>query len=331
MKKVYVILPDKPPYSLCAKSFAKGFKNSGYFVEKEYSSKLENNKVLNFNPDFVMCFNFSELNEGFLEKIYQNNSDCIFIFDFLTALNPSFDKKNIKKLTDFEAKKIILTADKANLDIIPNCQYLSNGIQYRKYKSFYQGYSDGITILSNPDNINVLKTITDLISEFGKISIYADEIDYVNSLENELWKEINDPKIKELFKQSYKKDIFDEKTRAEVLSTSFITVIPATRMQNGVDYRILEGAASSSFLICEENNEIKRLFDIGREIETYKTNSELTDKIKFYLKNPSIARSIADNARLAAVNNHSVFDRVKKIFSIIKKEYNGRLKWQKYL
>ena len=314
-------MPDKHPYSLCAKSFAKGFKHAGFFVEKEFSSKIDNRHILNFNPDIIMCFDFTELKEGFLSEIYENNPNCIFIFDFLVALNQKQEKKNLKLLSEFKGKKIVLTADKSNPDFIDGAKYMPNGIHHRRYKSSYEGYADGITILSNPDNINVLKVITDLLQEFGKISIYADEIDYINSLDNELWEEIPDPSVKEMFRQSYKTDIADEKTRADVLSKSFITVIPATRMKNGIDFRILEAAASSAFAICEENPEIKRLFDVGREIETYKTATDLIDKIKFYLKHPSFARSIANNARLAAVNNHSVQDRIRKISAIIKKEF----------
>ncbi len=314
-------MPDKHPYSLCAKSFAKGFKHAGFFVEKENSSKLDNEHVLDFNPDIVMCFNFAELKDGLLDKIYQKNNDCIFIFDFLAALNKKQEKKNLELLDKFQGKKLVFTADKTNLNVFSDAKYLPNGIHYRRYKSSYQGYSNGITILSNPDNINVLKVITDLLAEFGKISIYADEVDYMNSLDNELWSEIENPELKNLFRDSYVSDIADEKSRAEVLSTSFATVVPATRTVNGIDFRILEAAASSAFVICEENPEVIRLFDVGREIETYKTTEELTEKIKLYLKHPSFARTIADNARRAAVNNHAISDRIRKIFTIIKKEF----------
>jgi len=321
MKKVYVIMPDNTPYSLCAKSFAKGFKHAGFFVEKSYSSELDNEKVLNFKPDYLMCFNFSELNEGFLEKVKKAVPDCIFIFDFLTHLNKKDNAKNIANLENFDAKKIVITADKSNVRILPNSKYIPSGINYRRYKTAFEGYSNGIVLMSNPDNINVLKIITDLISEFGKISFYANEFDYLNSLENELWSEITDPTIKEDFRASYKGDAAEEKQRAQIFSTSFITVVPITQTPEGVDFRVFEGAASSSFVICEENSEVKRLFDVGREIETYKNTSELNDKIRFYLKHPSFARTIADNARSAAVNNHSIRDRIRRILDIIKKKY----------
>ena len=315
-------MPDKPPYSLCAKSFAKGFKHAGFYTEKAYSSELDNEKVLEFNPDIIMCFNFSELNEGFLNKVFEKNKNCIFIFNFLTELKSKNDSENVKKLEAFEGKKVILTADKSNLKILPNATYIPNGINHRQYKSKYKGYTNGITVMSNPNNTNVLKIITNLIVEFGKINFYSDEFDYLNSLDNELWKTIDDTEINKLYRESYSGDIISEKERSLTISTSFINVVPKTQTKIGVDFRILEVCASSSFVICEENNEIKRLFETGKEIETYTNVEELVDKIKFYLKKPAIARYISDNGRGAIVNNHPIEDRIKRIINIIKKEYD---------
>ena len=321
MKKIFIIVPDKAPYSLCGKSFVKAFEYSEYYVESAYSSELDNNEVLKFNPDIVMCFNFNELNEGFFDEIRIQNPECIFIFDFLTVMQRIQDIRNIEGLMEFEGNKILLTADKTNLDILPNAVFLPNGVNYKQYKSEFSGCENGITLMSNPDNINVLQVIIDLIKNFGKITFYADETDYIKSLDNELWEDVEDESIKELFKQSYSGDVFTEKDRAKIFSSTLITVVPETGITQGIDYRVLEAAASSAFVICEENSEVIKQFDVGKEIETYKRISELRDKVSFYLKNPSIARSIAENARLAAVNNHSAFDRVKKITEIIRKEF----------
>lgn len=319
MQKIYIIKPDRIPYSLCADSYAKGFKHAGFYMEKTFSSELDNDYVEKFNPDILMCFNFNELKEGFLHKLKNNNPKCKFIFNFLVKLDDKKDAKNIKILEDFQADKIILTADKSNLNIIPNSIYIPNGINYKKYKTYWGGYKNNITIMSNPNNINVLKTIIDLIINFGQINIYSDETDYINSLENELWQEYNDYHIKELYKNSYKGEISNAKNRSEIFSSSVINIIPETKTSEGIDYRILEVCASSGFAICEENKEITRLFDVGRELETYNNKTELIDKIYFYIKNSEIASAISDNARRASVNNHSIHDRVKYILKLLEK------------
>lgn len=318
MQKFFIIKPDKAPYSLCANSYAKGFRLAGFFTEKAFSSELDNDYIKSFAPDYVMCFDFTELKEGLLQELKQINPNCKFIFNFLTKLDEKREKANIELLNNFES--IVFTADKDNLAILPNAHYLPVGVSCKKYKTVFQGYRNTVTVMSNPDNINVLKTIIDLIIHFGKISIYADEFDYINSLENELWAEYDDVHLLELYKASYKGECSKEKDRARVFSSSVITVVPQTEMQHGVDYRIFEGIASSGFVLCESNPEIKRLFDIGHELETYEKPFELIDKVKFYLKNPNIASAIGDNARRAAVNNHSVIIRVKKILEFCDKK-----------
>lgn len=321
MQKIYIIKPDTAPYSLCVDSFANGFRHAGYYVEKSFSSELDNEYVKNFKPHIVMCFNFNELKEGFLQELHSVCPNCKFIFNFLTKIDEKRCSENLKLLNQFNAEKYIFTADKANLPLIDKVVYLPNGINYKIYKTIFTGYKSNITIMSNPDNINVLKTIIDLIIKFGKLDFYADEIDYMNSLENELWKEYSDYHIKELYKQAYCGEASDSKTRANIFSSSLINIVPTTQTADGIDFRILEIAASAGFVICEENNEIIRRFDVGREIETYKGLYDLIDKVDFYIKNPDIARAIATNARSAAVNNHSIKSRILKIEEIINKKH----------
>lgn len=320
MQKVYIIKPDKPPYSLCVDSFANGFKHAGYYIEKSFSSELDNEYVKSFKPNIVMCFNFNELKEGFLPELHLACPNCKFIFDFLTKIDKKKDAENLKLLKQFNAEKYIFTADKVNLSLIDDILYLPNSINYKAYKTIFTGYKSNITLMSNPNNINVLKAIISLIIKFGRLDFYADEIDYMNSLENEIWNEYSDYHIKELYKQSYRGEAPDSKTRSNIFSSSLINIVPITQTIEGIDFRILEIAASSGFIICEENNEIKKRFDTGREIETYRGLYDLIDKVDFYIKNPDIARVIATNARSAAVNNHAIKSRILTIEGIINKE-----------
>lgn len=322
MQKIYIIKPDKAPYSLCVDSFANGFKHAGYYVEKSFSSELDNEYVKSFKPNIILCFNFNELKEGFLQELNSACPDCKFIFNFLTKIDAKKDFANLELLEQFNAQKYIFTADKDNLSVINKSIYLPNGINYKAYKTTFTGYKSNITIMSNPDNISVLKTIIDLIIKFGKLDFYADEIDYMNSLDNELWNEYSDYHIKELYKQAYRGEAVESKERAKIFSSSLINIVPTTQTTEGIDFRILEIAASSGFAICEENKEILKRFDAGREIETYNKPYDLIDKVNFYIKNPDIARAIATNARSSAVNNHAIKSRILKIEEIIKTSIN---------
>lgn len=324
MQKVYIILPDTIPYSLCAKSFVQGFRYSDFYVEYSYSSELDKSELLDFNPNIVMCFNFNELKDGILDLVLEKNQNCIFIFDFLTNIDLKNDP--LELLYNFKGEKIIYTTDLKDTRHISGAKYLSSGINFKNYGVKFSEYNSGITIMSNPDNINVLKTITDLISYFGKISIYADEVDYVNSLENELWNEIQDGEIKNLYRKSYKGEIRSEAERAKVFSSSVVNVVPITKSPYGIDYRILEISSASGFTIAEETVAIKKYFDIGHNIEVYKNSTDLIDKIEFYLKNPSLSWAIGLNARKTVVNNFSSTDTVKKVIKNIESLQNRNQK-----
>lgn len=328
MKKLYLLMPDKVPYSLCAKSFAAGFKQSGMFVKKVYASEMDSEDIIKFKPNIIFTFGFSEISDGFFQKYAKINNDCVFVFYFLTQIDAFKEEKNINTLMDFNAKKMIFTADKSNLHILPEPKYFPSGIDYKKYKTGILGYKTPFTVMSNPNNDNVLKIIISIIQNYGRIDFYADEFDYINSLENKIWSDVKDDEIKNIYKKSYKGEVLKEQERAEIFNSSFINIVPCTKTKEGADFRILEIAASSGFALCETNEQLVKLFDAGHEIEIFSNEIELIDKTDFYLKNSSIADNICYNARKAAVNNHSVYSRVKTIIKYIEEKYNEGIQYE---
>lgn len=99
--------------------------------------------------------------EKVFAKLHEHCPECIFIFDFLVKADDKKEADNINLLKSFKAKKLILTADKSNLSVIDDSIYLPSGIYYKKYKTIFTGYQSNVSVMSNPDDINVLKTIID--------------------------------------------------------------------------------------------------------------------------------------------------------------------------
>ena len=62
------------------------------------------------------------------------------------------------------------------------------------------------------------------------------------------------------------------------------------------------------------------LFQIGEEIETFKTLEELKEKIKFYLENPEKRKEIAEKGYLRAHKEHTYKKRLSELVSKIEKE-----------
>lgn len=65
---------------------------------------------------------------------------------------------------------------------------------------------------------------------------------------------------------------------------------------SGLNLRVFDIPACGTFLITEYSDGIKEYFKPGEEIETFKTTSELKDKLLYYLKNDNERERIASNS-----------------------------------
>ena len=63
--------------------------------------------------------------------------------------------------------------------------------------------------------------------------------------------------------------------------------------ETGVNLRIFEALSAGCFLLTDYCDEIADLFDVGSEIETFKTSSEMVDKINYFLSHPDERNQIA--------------------------------------
>ena len=85
----------------------------------------------------------------------------------------------------------------------------------------------------------------------------------------------------------------------------------------GVNLKTFEIPASGGFQISDNQPDLKNIFKIGEEIETYETISELLDKIKFYLSNEDKRNQIAEAGHKRVLKDHTLSERIKKIIETI--------------
>lgn len=79
------------------------------------------------------------------------------------------------------------------------------------------------------------------------------------------------------------------------------------------NFRTFEALACGTFLLCEENPGLPRLFEPGREIVTFRTPEELAHKTRYYLAHPEEARRIAEAGRRRVDAEHRIFHRMSVI------------------
>ncbi len=72
-----------------------------------------------------------------------------------------------------------------------------------------------------------------------------------------------------------------------------------------------------AFYMTGYTDEINEYFEIGKEVEVYKTSQELIDKCKFYINNESARKKIAENALIRSRKSHTWEERFKDLFKKI--------------
>ena len=322
MKKIYCILPDEIPLSICGKGYVDGFIRADYFVEKDVITKFEEENIIKFSPDYILFFDFNKTLKKLIKTLYKQNENTVFIFYLLN--NADFEKSEfIKSLNKSKFRYLIFSADKENLTLSDKIIYLPVGVNAKKYKAEVSGYKNVMSIFSNPENPKFTDLFEKLNPYFKNINFYCDEIEYLKSLESE-WFINLDEETKNKYKNSYKGFASKEKERVKIFSESYINVILSDKIKDGIDFQVFEAMASSGIVFCEPMPEIMRLFDIGHEIETFENFEELIQKAEFYIKYPFVGQSLGLNARRAVINNHSVYDKVKQMIETIDKKINKK-------
>lgn len=87
--------------------------------------------------------------------------------------------------------------------------------------------------------------------------------------------------------------------------------------------RIYEIIMAGGFVLSEHSDELTDYFDIGREIDTFRSPQELLDKVRFYLENSDLREEMAARARDKVEKRFSFESNWLRYFADIK---NGTLK-----
>ncbi len=84
-----------------------------------------------------------------------------------------------------------------------------------------------------------------------------------------------------------------------------------------VNQRVFDVCGSSGFLLTDYKSEIASCFEIGKDLETYESLSELKEKIRYFINNPQKAKEIGIRAGKKTIKNHTYDHRIKEILTRI--------------
>jgi spore maturation protein CgeB len=89
---------------------------------------------------------------------------------------------------------------------------------------------------------------------------------------------------------------------------------PGSDLIPHVRLRDFEGPMSRTCYLTGHTGEIEGCYEIGREIDTYRTAEELADKTRFYLANPAAAEALRDAGYRRARRDHTWRQRFDELF-----------------
>lgn len=119
-------------------------------------------------------------------------------------------------------------------------------------------------------------------------------------------------------KYNMKKDIF-------VIGDAMVEAINSYKIgfnrniADDINYRTFETCGCGTFLLTNYTKGLEQLFDIGKEIITYNSITDLDSKVKYYLEHEEERKIIAKAGFKRVRKDHTYDERTKLIMSLIEK------------
>ena len=323
MKKILNILPNSIAGTLILRGFSTGFRANGmYVLEKDFRElKIEDIEI--FKPDMIFGYDYGFLmseNNELKHFIKENSNKYKLVHYFADEPEGKLAYVSHPELFD-EYKTLNATTfiwDKDFLDCFENSHYLPLAVNANAYKPELNDRKIyDISFVGRPLTRKRQEILAALIKTFGKrVNIFSYERHFLQSLDDMKNTQLLDENEMEAYKNAYRGFLTTEKELAEVYRSSKINVNITLQGKSSLNYRVFEVPASCGFLITDYMEDLEENFEISRDLEAYRDIEDLIDKIRFYLKNQSIAGRIAVNGAIKTAKKHSFTARANTLLRI---------------
>ncbi|MBI4686999.1 MAG: glycosyltransferase [Nitrospirae bacterium] len=95
------------------------------------------------------------------------------------------------------------------------------------------------------------------------------------------------------------------------------------QMPEAVNQRVFDVPACGGFLLTDHQEAIEEIFDVGREVITYRDRDEIADLVRFYLRNEGLRREIAKKGREKVLREHTYKHRLNSVIQVMRQRYKG--------
>lgn len=141
------------------------------------------------------------------------------------------------------------------------------------------------------------------------------------------WQQASEPDIRKVLRGPRYAGAY-----AETLQTSRINI--ALHMEpkgehgwfDRVSIRSFEIPACKGFMLHIDSDEVRTVYEVGREIDVFATPAELAEKVEYYLANPSVRGAMVEAAYARCVPAYSYQARAQTILQVVTGATSGQVK-----
>ncbi len=260
-------------------------------------------QIKKFRPDVIYCQDLSFFPGDVLDEIKKENQIKLIIGQIACPLPPkSFLKPYDLIITSFPhfVKKLNEMGKKSEFLKIGFDNRILEEVGYKK-RDIDFSFVGGISKHHN----SALKNIEFLLSK-SNMEIYGYGVNNLN--------------FNSLIKKKHRGvkwglDMYEILSRTKISFNRHINISE----NNANNMRLFEATGMGSLLLTDMKDNLKNMYEIDREIVTYRCKEEALEKVNYLINNKDKLSSIAKAGQSRTLKDHTYEIRMKELFEIIKK------------
>jgi len=322
--KIFAINPISIIGDLLIRGIVRGFDKLGHKTLMMDVRELDESRIKEFNPDFVLGLDYAHLVNENAERIIKGLNVPIAHF-FIDDPNATFAHSGDLTLYEKLAATggIVLCWDEAFLkDFSNEVYYLPTGIDYEVYNQpdpSVKIEKSAILFAGRPLTEKRERIIAHVAKNFpGLLSIYSYKPHFDRSIECMLDRGFLEEKDVEGYKKCYSGFLNGEKELAAAYhNCDMVLNITMEQGPSSMNSRVLEALATGSFLLTDYIEDTAKYFEEDKDFVFYRDLDDLTRKIELYLENPGLRQKIAGNGQKKVEKCHTLYNRAVRIIDIM--------------
>ncbi|MDI6688210.1 MAG: glycosyltransferase [Desulfobacterales bacterium] len=105
--------------------------------------------------------------------------------------------------------------------------------------------------------------------------------------------------------------------------------ISRPQVKTALNQRLFDVPASGGFLLTDYRKDLDRYFEVGKEIDCFRSPAELREKIEYYLSHPELRNCMKESACKRVMEEHTYKNRMQELINIVDRN-KKKIDWMKW-